>query len=342
MGFVKNPFLIGEGAPARARLRTAMLVEEELERYRPEKDILLTVGIFDGVHLGHRYLVSELVTQARQQRLLSGVVTFRQHPQEVLHSGTVIKLLTSLEERIDLLHKEGVDTVVPLTFDRELARLIARQFTALLKHCLRMRGLVIGPDTTLGKGKEGGVDTLFALGKEMGFTVTVVPPVKANGEVVSSTAIREALAAGDLDKVRRLTGRPFSLQGKVVTGAGRGKALGFPTANLAMLPQQAVPADGVYAGWAYVNGRPRAALANVGMNPTFGDPTRKVEVYLTDFKGDLYGRELRMDFLARLRGEEKFESAAALKRQMAEDVRKGKEILNTEGNEHERHHQTGE
>jgi riboflavin kinase/FMN adenylyltransferase len=149
--------------------------------------------------------------------------------------------------------------------------------------------------------------------------------------VVSSTAIREALARGDVDKVQRLTGRPFSLKGRVVTGAGRGKALGFPTANLDLDREQAVPSDGVYAGWVYVNGKPRPALANVGDNPTFGDKTGNVEVYITGFEGELYGRDLRVDFVARLRNEEKFESVEALKRQMAEDVQKGKELLHREG-----------
>jgi riboflavin kinase/FMN adenylyltransferase len=165
----------------------------------------------------------------------------------------------------------------------------------------------------------------------LGFAVTMVPPMKVNREVVSSTAIRKALVEGNLDKVRKLAGRAFTLRGKVVAGARRGKALGFPTANLEMDRQQALPPDGVYAGWACVNGNSHPAMTNVGTNPTFGDATRKVEVYMADFNGDLYGRELRVDFVARLRDEERFESSEALQRQMAEDVRRGKEILNHEG-----------
>jgi len=308
-----------------------MLVEEELAQHRPDKDTLLTVGVFDGVHLGHKYLIAELVARARQRNLLSGVVTFRQHPQAVLHPGTSVPFLTDLEERTALLKKEGVDIILPLTFTRKSAQLGARQFVGLLQSHLRMRGLVVGPDFALGREREGDADALRHLVEELGFEVTVVPPVKVNGEVVSSTAIRRALAKGDMGKVRRLTGRPFALRGRVVTGAGRGKDLGFPTANLDMDRQQAIPSDGVYAGWAHINGKSRPALTNIGTNPTFGDKTRNVEVYIADFAGDLYGRKLRVNFLARLRGEEKFESAEALKRQMAEDVQRGRELLHREG-----------
>lgn len=308
-----------------------MSVEAELARLSPEKDTLLTVGVFDGVHLGHQHLISQLVAQAGQQGLLPGVVTFRQHPQEVLDPRTRLPFLTDLAERSRLLKSEGVAIIVPLSFTVESARLNARQFVGLLKKHLRMRGLVIGADFALGRNREGNPDALRALGEEMDFSVTVVPPVKLNGEVVSSTAIRQALADGDVKKVYRLTGRPFSLCGRVITGAGRGVALGFPTANLDVDPEQAVPADGVYAGWAYINGRTYQSMTNIGRNPTFADSERTVEAYILDYKDDLYGQKLRLDIVARLREEKQFGSAGELKKQITEDIARGRVILGSGG-----------
>jgi len=302
-------------------------VEEELAIFLPGRDTLLTVGIFDGVHLGHKYLVSKLLEEARQKDLLSGVVTFRQHPEELLSPRTRLPFLTDIEERFNLLKNEGVDVIIPLSFTAELARLSARRFAGLLQKHLRMRGLVIGSDFALGKGREGDTNTLQKLGKSMNFSVTVVPPLVINGEVVSSTTIRKALADGDMRKVCEMAGRPFSLQGKVVTGAGRGEGLGFPTANLDISSEHALPPDGVYAGWAYIDGKSYQSMANIGKNPTFGGGERTVEAYIVDYQGDLYGRELKIDFIARLRDEKKFDTVDELKEQVARDVRQGRAIL---------------
>lgn len=302
-------------------------MEEELTRHSPGKDTLLTIGVFDGVHLGHKYLISQLVELAGTQDLLPGVVTFRQHPQAVLSPQTKLPFLTDLEERSRLLEKEGVALVVPLSFTREWAELGARRFVELLMKHLRMRGLVIGADFALGRGREGDTAALRLLGREMSFSVDVVPAVKLSGEVVSSTIIRQALAEGDMARVRRMVGRDFSLHGRVVTGAGRGAGMGIPTANLEIDPEHAIPLDGVYATRAYVNGKLYQSMTNIGNNPTFGDSERGVEVYIIDYQGDLYGREVSIDIVERLRGEERFSSVAELKKQIAEDVKKGKAIL---------------
>ncbi|GAI77616.1 unnamed protein product, partial [marine sediment metagenome] len=197
-----------------------MQVEEELAGLSPKKDMLLTIGVFDGVHLGHKYLLSQLTEHARQQGLLSGVVTFRQHPQEVLSPQTRLPFLTDLAERTNLLKNEGVEAIIPLSFTSEVAQLSARQFVSLLKRYLRMCGLVIGPDFTLGRNRAGNVDSLRTLGQDMNFTVTVIPPIMINSEVVSSTAIKNALANGDMKRALNLAGHPFSLNGRVTSGAG--------------------------------------------------------------------------------------------------------------------------
>lgn len=255
-----------------------MQIEQELAKLSPGKDMLLTVGVFDGVHLGHKYLISRLKELARQRNLLSGVVTFRQHPQAVLSPQTNLPFLTDLSQRINLLKNEGVEAVIPVSFTRELAQLSARQFVSLLKEYLRMQGLVIGYDFALGQKREGDSNTLCALGQDMNFTVTVIPPIKINDEVVSSTAIRNALADGDMKRVHRLSGCFFRLHGRVVTGSSRGIELGFPTANLAVNSDQALPADGVYATWAYIDDKACPAMTNIGLCPTFGGSERTVEV----------------------------------------------------------------
>lgn len=308
-----------------------MSVEEELAGLSPRKDMLLTIGVFDGVHLGHKHLLSRLMERARQQDLLSGVVTFRRHPQEMLSPRTRLPFLTGLAERSDLLKNEGIEAIITLSFTSELARLSPGRFIALLKRYLRMRGLVIGSDFTLGRNREGNIDCLRALGQDMDFTVTVVPPLMINGAVVSSTAIRNALANGDMKKVLDLVGRPFSLDGCVTSGAGRGLELGFPTANLDIVPQQALPADGVYATWAFIDGKTYQSMTNIGKQPTFGDNRRTVEVYLLDYHNDLYGHRLKIDIMAQLRSEQRFDTADQLKKQITEDIKQGRVILGSRG-----------
>jgi len=307
-----------------------MQVEEELAELSPEKDMLLTIGVFDGVHLGHKYLISQLTEQAQRQDLLSGVVTFRQHPREVLSPRTKLPYLTSLTERANLLKDEGIDAVITLSFTRELGQLDAGQFAGLLKKHLRMRSLIIGPDFALGRNREGNADTLRKLGQDMDFSVTVIPPVRINGEVVSSTAIRDALADGNMRRVVSLIGRSFSLRGQVTTGEGRGSSLGFPTVNLEIDPKQALPADGVYVTWAYVDDKAYQSVTNIGLRPTFDGKGRTVETYILNYQGNLYGHELKIDVVERLRGEKRFDTVEELKKQIAEDVKQGTAFLNSQ------------
>jgi riboflavin kinase/FMN adenylyltransferase len=308
-----------------------MSVEQELGQFSPRKEMLLTIGVFDGVHLGHRHLISRLKELAGKQGYSSGVITFSQHPREVLSPKTRLPSLTSLEQRTALLQETDVDIVIPLPFTPQLANLSPQQFISLLQGYLKMKGLVVGPDFALGKGRKGDIDTLRRLGQEMDFSVTVVPPMKIDGEVVSSTAIREALAKGDIKRAQRLLGRPFRLQGRVVSGDKRGVKLGFPTANLEVAPGQALPAGGVYAGRAYIDGQSYSAMTNIGTRPTFGGGPQLIEVYLIDYNGDLYGQELAIDIIERLRDEKKFDTPEQLIEQIAEDVKQGKALLKTRG-----------
>ncbi len=304
-------------------------VEQELSQAAPAKDTVLTIGVFDGVHLGHKALLAEIKAQAKQLDALSCVVTFRYHPDELLSPNKSLPYLTSLNRRVKLLKAEGIDLVVTVTFNRELISLEADEFVALLKKHLKMRGLVVGPDFALGKGRKGNIEYLRQSGQNMNFTVTIVPPVEVNHEVVSSTAIRNALAAGNMKRVADLAGHYFSFTGKVIEGEKRGRRLGFPTANLDVHPRQALPPFGIYATLAHIGGKTYQSVTSIGIRPTFTEGRRTIEVYILDFEKDIYNKELKVDFIAKLRDEQKFSSVDELVRQINEDVKQGRTILNS-------------
>lgn len=309
-----------------------MQVDNELAQFLPPKGTLLTIGVFDGVHLGHKFLISKLVNLAHEQNLLSGVITFRQHPRDLLSPKTKLLYLSTLPEREQLLKNEGIDIVVALSFNRELAKLSARDFVSLLQKHLKMRGLVIGPDFTLGRDREGNAATLRILGEEMGFSVTIVAPKIIDNEVASSTVIRQALADGNMEKVTRLLGRPFSLLGKVTRGEHRGSGIGFPTVNLTVDAKMALPPDGVYATRAYIGEEEFQAMTNIGKRPTFGDSNeRTIESFILNYNQEIYGKEVKIEIIHRLREEKHFNSIEELKKQIAEDVKRGAAILNTQG-----------
>lgn len=288
----------------------------------------MTVGVFDGVHLGHLHLINELKQRASTQALASCVVTLHPDPVQVLRPDIRVAYVTSLEERIELLSAAGVDAVAPLTFTSEVAELSAFDFVQLLHGALSMRFLLMGPDHAFGRGREGTPERVTTIGADLGFDVETLPkPLEGTSGAVSSTAIRRALEEGNMELAARLLGRPFSLRGPVVRGNERGRAIGFPTANIAITPDRALPAFGVYVSRATVGGRTYQSATNIGVNPTFQDPRPSVETYLLDFEGDLYGRELRIDVLHRLRPEQKFENIDALVAAIAGDVESARDYF---------------
>jgi riboflavin kinase / FMN adenylyltransferase len=304
-----------------------MLVEEELSKVSPKRNTALTIGVFDGVHLGHQLLVNKTKEKAAAANLDSAVVTFLHHPRLILGRQSHITFITSIEERISRLEGLGVSHVVALSFTHELARLGARDFVTLLMEHLKMRELVIGPDFALGKERSGNIESLQALGSELGFGIEVVPPLLYQGEVVSSTAIRGALARGEVNKMNKLLCRHFTLTGQVEKGDARGRTLGFPTANLIPNEEQAMPADGVYACYAILDKQKHQAVLNIGVRPTFRGVQRLVEVHILDFSGNIYGQELQVELIDRLRDEMKFPGPEELKIQMAKDVELARQLL---------------
>lgn len=304
-----------------------MGIHQELSGVGPHQETVLTIGVFDGVHLGHQCLLQRLVQKAQHEGRRSAVLTFRTHPRSVIQRGTVVRCITSTEERLRLLRDMGVDLVIPVTFDQEVAQLRARQFAQLLMDRLGMRGLVVGPDFAMGNRREGDIPTLRRLGQEMGFSVEVVEARHIGDIPVRSSVIRQTLESGDVTLATRLLGRPFRLDGAVTRGRGRGRALGFPTANLDVDPIRLIPGDGVYATWAYIDDQRHPSATNVGTRPTFGEVDRTVETYLLDFNDDLYGSRVQVEFVRRLRDELRFDSPEALRIQMEKDVVEARSTL---------------
>jgi len=283
---------------------------------------LLTIGNFDGVHRGHQALIEEMVKAAGEKACWAGVLTFDPHPLTVLEPERPPAFLTSLEERVELFAAMGLDFVVIYPFTLTTARTPARGFVTALYRRLRLAELWVGPDFALGHQRRGDVAALRALGEELGFILRVVPPFRWGGQPVRSTRIRALLQEGSVAEAAELMGRPYRLRGRVTPGAGRGRALGFPTVNLVVEPNSVLPGNGVYAGWAEVKGQRYAAAINVGVRPTFESEMsrRTVEAYLLDFEGQLYGQVVTLAFIERLRPERPFESAEALMEQIARDV----------------------
>ena len=291
-----------------------------------------TLGVFDGVHVGHAEVIRQVVTAARERGCRAVIVTFDRHPAVVL-SGPgpgALPALTSLEHRIRLFAGLGVGLCVVVRFSRDVARIEPQDFARrVFRDLLSAELVILGYDCRFGRDGRGDVALCAKLGPELGFEVRVVPAVEVDGLPVSSTAIRKAVLNGDLQGAARLLGRPFSLYGTVVRGDGRGRALGCPTANLD-LHNEAVPPDGVYAGRASADGGPVPAVVSIGTRSTFHrEPTsaRVVEVHLIGRSEGLYGKDLEIQFVQRLREQRTFTSAEGLKKQIERDVEAARRLL---------------
>jgi len=301
---------------------------------RPPEGTAVTIGFFDGVHLGHRLVIDEARRLAAELGARSAVVTFDRHPASVVRPDSAPLLLTDLEQRLDLLAATGVDFALVVHFDEERSLESAEDFVRReLVDCLRAKAVVVGADFHFGHGRKGDVALLRRMGEEHGFEVDgieLVASAAAGARAVSSTTIRGALAAGDLDAANRMLGRPHEVRGVVQTGDQRGRDLGFPTANVAVASDMLLPADGIYAGW-YVrpDGTEVPSAISLGRRPMFYDdqPYSLLEAHLLDFEGDLYGEAARVRFVGRLRGEEKFPSIDALVAQIGRDVARAREVL---------------
>ncbi len=288
---------------------------------------VVTIGSFDGVHRGHADLIETVKAHARAQNALSIVVTLHPHPKLVLRPESPLQLLSTLDERLALLAQQDVDYVIVFPFSLEQSKLRAREFVQLLKSHLNMIELVCGPNFALGYKREGTIPVLRELGAELGFQVTVVEPRLTEQGMISSTRVRDLIAHGAVSEAAELLGRYSMLRGIVVHGDHRGRELGYPTANLDVPERKLIPANGIYAVRVRLGNQWYDGAASVGVRPTFGGGKRLVEIYILDFSRWIYGEELEVYFVERLRDEEKFDNIEALLAQMARDVQNARTIL---------------
>jgi riboflavin kinase / FMN adenylyltransferase len=299
----------------------------------PEMGSAITIGTFDGLHLGHRALISRTIDVARSSELEATVVTWDRHPFATLRPDKVPRMLSSRKRRLELIEEAGVDAAVILAFDKKLSSWPPDRFAAeVMTQGLEARAVVVGEGWRFGHGAVGDTELLRELGLGLGFSVETVDLTSVSKGVVSSSRVRAAVAAGDMELVRVLLGRPFDVDGKVVAGAGRGVKLGYPTANLDVDPAIARPARGAYAGRARARGSWYPAAISVGVAPTFGGDESVpvvIEAFLLDFAGDLYGEQLRVEFWKHLHEDLEFRSVDELVEQIDADVRTAREIVSS-------------
>jgi riboflavin kinase/FMN adenylyltransferase len=294
-----------------------------------DEQCVVTVGFFDGVHLGHRAVFARAVERARERGVRSVAITFDRHPREVLTPGKEPRLLTTVERKASIIDETGIDVLVVLEFTPAFSRVPAEDFVSdVLVDGVHALHAVMGANFTFGFKATGTIDNLAVMGKPSGLTAEGVALIELEGRTVSSSSIRDSLAAGDLDWPRSALGRRFVLDGEVVPGHGRGTGLGFPTANLRTWPRLLLPGQGVYAGAAEVRGQRYVAAIDVGTNPTFGVDPLHVEAFLLDFGGnDLHGDPLSVEFWGRLRDEVRYDSGDELVAAIAGDVERTREIV---------------
>jgi len=289
----------------------------------------LTIGSFDGVHSGHQEIIQMLVEKSQKQNSPSVVLTFFPHPVKVLRGFMDPFYLTTPTEKDRYISQLGVTSLLTMHFSKTLSQLPAFDFMQILFERLHFSCLLIGYDFHLGKDREGDFDRLSEIGRELGYCVEAIEPIQSGKEPVSSSRIRKCLLEGNLEEANHLCKRWYELSGEIVHGDGRGRHIGIPTANIATWSEKLVPKPGIYATWSRVEGRFYPGVVNIGMRPTFYDQptTQTIEVHLLDFDQDIYGKDMRLFFVQRIRDEEKFNSADALMKQIRVDINKSKEVL---------------
>ena len=292
------------------------------------KNAWLTIGVFDGVHRGHREIIRKLTTEAHANHAPAVVLTFNPHPASVL-TGRDIKCLNTPEERADLLEDLGVDIVITQRFTSDLSTVPAQEYMLRLKETLDLKRLLIGYDFALGKGREGNAARLAEIGERLDYNVEIISAISDESGVISSTEIRKLVATGNVSEAAKLLGYNYSMSGPVIHGDGRGRSINLPTANIDYPKQKVIPANGIYVCWGTIGEEKIMAATNIGFNPTF-TPERKIpslEAYLLDFDRDIYGVEVKLEFVARLRDELKFNSVESLLEQIHDDINRTREML---------------
>ena len=307
-----------------------MTLIEEFQALNIRDGSIVAIGVFDGLHIGHLTLLKRLGEESIRLHLEPVVMTFRNHPNSVLRRNFVTRYLISVEERIDRIKRLGLENIVPVDFDAELSKLKVESFVNLLIKTIKMKVLVVGPDFVVGHNREGTISVLKNLGRKLGFSVMMIPQIfDSNEKIVSSTAIREAISCGTMERASLMLGYNYSIHGKIVRGAGIGKELGFPTANIEVSDQILVPRDGIYATFATLDNSKGKymSVTSIGNRPTFDDNLHSVETFILGLQSDIYGSILKLEFVSWLRDQVKYVNIEDLKDQIDKDVQIAKKIL---------------
>lgn len=307
-----------------------MNIFDENSNIEKSKNTVVTIGTFDGIHRGHRKILDELLRISKEENSRNFVITFEPHPRTVVAQKFDIRLLTTLEEKKEIFENYGIENLMVINFTKEFSKLTSEEFIRkFICDKIGARHVVIGYDHKFGRNRDGNESTLRSLGEKFGFDVTQVPPIKENDVVISSTLIRNLLLNGKVEEANSYLGRNYSLSGKVVHGAGRGISLGFPTANLQPnSKRKLIPANGVYAVSVKLENKVYFGVMNIGFRPTFNQtPHAITEVHVLDFNKDIYGENITIEFVKRLRDEKKFGGKEELIKQIKDDIQKTKEIF---------------
>ena len=306
-----------------------MNVVNGIENYKANSKSILTIGTFDGVHLGHQKIITSLVTKAKQKSLQANILTFFPHPRMVLQKESNLKLIDTLEEKQNLLSELGIDNLIIHPFSKEFSKLTAIEFTRdVLVNGLGMSALMIGYDHRFGKNREASVEDLITYGQSYNFEVTVIPAQDISSITVSSTKIRDAIKISNFKKVNQFLGRPYELNGKVIKGNGVGRTIKYPTANIEIKEiYKLIPPKGVYLVKIYLGENKFSGMMNIGNRPTINGLNQTIEVHIFDFDKDIYGKKLKVCFVKKIRKEKKFDSLPSLKSQLKKDEEYCKRIL---------------
>ena len=289
----------------------------------------LTIGVFDGIHRGHQEIIHALTKGAKENQAASLVISFYPHPAAVLGKRKNVKYLSLPDEKAELLEKMGVDILLTHPFNPRIASFSAEDFMARIQTQIELEKLIIGYDFAIGENRQGDSEYLTALGYQSGYAVQTFPPLQTADLTISSSRVRDALVDGRVRDAHQLLGHPYALRGSVIRGDGRGRKINVPTANIEISTEKIVPRNGVYATWAILHGKKYPAVTNIGIRPTFTPDKEEanIETHILDFDTDIYGEELKLEFIACLREEKKFNSVDELLRQIHADIEKAREIL---------------
>lgn len=307
-----------------------MITVRNISKYKEEHPTVMTIGTFDGVHIGHLKILNKIINHAKSTELKSSVLTFFPHPRMVLQKDANIKLLNTIEEKINILERLGLDVLIIHPFTKEFSRLTATEFVRdILVNTLNTKKVIIGYDHRFGRNRTANINDLVTFGNTYDFSVDEIPAQEIDDVSVSSTKIRKALEDGDIETANNYLGYDYMLTGTIIKGKGIGKQLGYPTANLSIAEDyKLIPKNGAYVVNSVINGKTVYGMMNIGFNPTVNGTKKSIEVNFFNFDADLYNLKIQVNILVRLRDEHKFESVDALKTQLAKDKEKSLHYIN--------------